>query len=193
MTHEAKLEQLIERLRTKAESLHPHTPVEHAECERAELRCARAEALLASLRKQEYLHPVPLVGEPASCRHHAHVETDWKRDAIVTFSSRSMTNGSGRDVWTPRRVQLVFHGVMHLAVVEEFHDQHRRSYRRRGHLQRFAFYELRASPLAMQLQKLRESPPLTHWVFYLWRMRVEVVATDVEHVSCAKSLAVLEE
>lgn len=177
MSTEEKLERLIERERAKVEALRPHTPEAHKVCRRAELRLAGHEAKLAELRQQEHLHPIPLVAEPLRL-HHAHVETDHQRDALVSFAAWTVpTVDEGER--KPDRVQLAFGGVMHLAVVEEFHDRHRRRFLGRGYFKRFSFYELRRSLLVPELQACRETPPLTHWVFYLWHMRVEVVANRV--------------
>lgn len=190
MTREAKLEKLIEREQVKVEALRPHTPEAHEHCKRAELRLARHEAELADMRQQEHLHPIPLVVEPLRC-HHARVETDHQRNALVTFSAWTVPLMADEER-KPDRVQLTFGGVMHFAVAEEFHDRHRRGFRGRGYFRRFSFYELRCSPLVPGLQTCRETPPLTHWVFYLWRMRVEVVSGTVRHGAGMQSLATVE-
>ena len=186
MTTEEKLERLIERERAEIEALRPHTPEARKSCMRAELRLAGHEAKLADLRQQEHLHPIPLVAEPLRL-HHTYVETDHQRDVLVTFYAWTVPPVDAEN-WKPDRVQLAFSGVMHLAVVEEFHDRHRRGFRGRGHFRRFSFYELRRSPLVPGLQACRETPPLTHWVFYLWRMRVEVVGSTVHHGCGMKGL-----
>lgn len=178
MSTEEKLEGLIVRERAKVEALRPHTPEAHKVCRRAELRLAGHEAKLAELRQQEHLHPIPLVAEPLRL-HHAHVETDQRREALVTFDAWTVPTVDEEER-KPDRVQLGFSGVMHLAVVEEFHDRHRRRFLGRGYFRRFSFFALRRSLLAPELQACRETPPLTHWVFYLWRMRVEVVASLVQ-------------
>ena len=191
MTTEAELEKLIEQERLKVEALRPHTPEAHAACMRAELGLAGNEALLATLRQQEHLHPTRLFAEPLR-RHHAHVETDHQRNASVTFSAWTVPLMVDEER-KPDRVQIAFGGVMHLAVAEEFHDRHRRGFRGRGYFRRFSFYELRRSPLVPVLQTCRETPPLTHWVFYLCRMRVEVVSSSVQHGSGITSLAAVEQ
>ncbi len=190
MSTEEKLEKLIERERVKVEVLRPHTPEAHKICGRAELRLAGHEARLAEMRQQEHLHPIPLVAEPLRC-HHVHVETDHRRDALVTFSAWTVPPVDDEER-KPDRVQLTFGGVMHLAVTEEFHDRHRRGFRGRGYFRRFSFYELRRSPLMPVLQICRETPPLTHWVFYLWRMRVEVVSSTVRQGAGLEGLATVE-
>lgn len=144
---------------------------------RQEWGLAKLEARAAELLDQPHLLAIPLLAQPIRVGIPGSVQTDTRRDAILNFQVFSPEPCVDVARSPLALHQLVFRGVAHLSVAEEFHRQHRRGYDRRGFVSSQAFYELRNS---RELRRLHHPNRhrLTHWILYLWSHRVEVFAED---------------
>lgn len=158
--------------------------VNHNSCMKPEDGCPRNggkawpdEVTLTTLLGKEHPFPRPLVSEAIGTHHAANIETNDRHDAIVTFKSRDTATAKNGG-WESRVCLLVFSGVAILCVSEEFNAQHRKQDSGKGYVSRVSFYQVRNSKTLKAVFK-RRKVRLTHWIFYVWRMRVAAIAERV--------------
>lgn len=136
------------------------------------------EARAAGLRGQEHLSPVPLLCEPMVNGHPKLVQMDDNRDAVISFLAHDHVRvGEPHEAGIATH-RLAFYKVACASVHEEIQHWHRRRFRRKGYVHSRAFYEVRNSRTLKALSSSRQGK-LTHWVFYIERMRFEMIAEDV--------------
>lgn len=173
-----RLRTCLRRLRRRTGELKLRTPADRVRRSRMEGAQAVLEARAAGLRGQEHLSPVPLLCEPMVNGHPKLVQMDDHQDAVISFLAHdSVRVGEPyeADIATHR---LAFYKVACASAHEEIQHWHRRQFRRKGYVSSRAFYEVRNSRTLKALSSSRREK-LTHWVFYIERMRFEMIAEDV--------------
>jgi len=170
----------LRRLRARITASKARRNSDEQRVERMELGKSRLEARMAQLRGQEHLSSIPLFGKPLGHPYENGVEMDEHRDAIVWYLveddgplAEPLVDGDGIQLH-----QLVFRKVTRLSVTEEFQQYHRRQFRNRGYIPSQSLYEVRNSRMLKAMQNT-ERERLTHWVFFLDRRWVDVLAEDV--------------
>lgn len=173
-----RLRTCLRRLRRRTSDLKLRSPADRVRRSRMEGAQAVLEARAAGLRGQEHLWPIPLLSEPLVGGSQGLAEMDDSRKAVLFFHApdRLRIVEPGEPAFTTHR--LAFHNVACLSVNEEIQHWHRRRFRRKGYVNSRAFYEVRNSRTLKALSSSRREK-LTHWVFYIERMRFEMIAEDV--------------
>jgi len=170
----------LRRLRSRITTSKTRRNPDEQRVERMELGKSRLEARLAQLRGQEHLSSIPLFGKPLGHPYENGVEMSDTRDATVWYLveddgplAEPRIEGEGIQIH-----QLVFRKVTRLAVTEEFQRYHRRQFRNRGYIPSQSLYEVRNSRM-LKAMRNTERERLTHWVLFLDRRWVDILAEDV--------------
>lgn len=173
-----RLRTCLRRLRRRTGELKLRSPADRVRRSRMEIAQAVLEARAAGLRGQEHLSPVPLLCEPMVNGHPKLVQVDDNRDAVISFLAHDHVRvGEPHEAGIATH-RLAFYKVASASVHEEIQHWHRRRFRRMGYVHSRAFYEVRNSRTLKALSSSRQGK-LTHWVFYIERMRFEMIAEDV--------------
>lgn len=173
-----RLRTCLRRLRRRTGELRLRSPADRVRRSRMEGAQAVLEARAAGLRGLEHLSPVPLLCEPMVNGHPKLVQMDDNRDAVISFLAHDHVRvGEPHEAGIATH-RLAFYKVASASVHEEIQHWHRRRFRRMGYVHSRAFYEVRNSRTLKALSSSREGK-LTHWVFYIERMRFEMIAEDV--------------